>query len=127
MARVICRECGAAFEPRRAREDAAFCRPVCRSAFNNRRFTRGAQLYDMMMLLRYQRGLAKARGIWALLCRMCQDWRAEDVEHRAGRPSWQPYEAIHDRLLPLRADVLTGTVSRTRIAMENTLAANSRR
>ena len=88
---------------------------------------RGAKLYDMFMLLRYERGLAKVRGVWALTCELARLWRAEDIAERGGRPSWRSYDEIHDSLLPLRATVLAGGgASAGRAAVENGIAARSR-
>lgn len=43
-----CLECGETFAPRQYSTD--FCAVPCRQKFNNRRATRGAMLYDLMML-----------------------------------------------------------------------------
>jgi len=51
-----CRECGVAFET--TRTDAYFCATACRKTWNNRRATRGAQLYDAAMQWRTERGEA---------------------------------------------------------------------
>lgn len=45
--------------------------------------SRGADLYDCFMALRYDREAAKAAGLWALMCRMAQSWNEED--QKAGR------------------------------------------
>lgn len=87
-----CRECDAAFEA--SRPDARFCASACRMAFNNRRSARGAELYDLFMMMRNERGLAKAKGVWSLMCRIAEQWREEDKKDRAGRPSWTPYEEL---------------------------------
>lgn len=79
-----CPECGAEFQPQRS--SAHFCSTACRKAFNNRRMTRGAELYDLFMAMRYARGWAKAQGIWQLVCRLAAEWRAED--DGAGRESF---------------------------------------
>ena len=62
-----CAECGTTFEAKR--DHAAFCSDACRKAFNNRRMTRGAELYDLFMAVRYERGLAKVMGLWSVICR----------------------------------------------------------
>lgn len=91
-----CNECGGEYAPRRA--DEFFCSTPCRKAFDNRRMTRGRDLYDLFMALRYERGLAKVSGLWAIACRMAQEWRAEDEAKRGGRKSWLPVKRALDRL-----------------------------
>lgn len=88
-----CLECGADFMPERGH--AACCSTACRKAFNNRRMLRGAALYDLFMCLRYQRGVAKAKGVWTLVCALAFEYRREDERERAGRPSWvSPDEVV---------------------------------
>jgi len=126
---LSCRECGEPFEApsKRSGSKPLFCSVPCKKEFANRRMLRGARLYDMFMLLRYERGLAKVRGIWALTCELARQWRAEDQRERGGRPSWRPYEELHDALLPLRVTVLGGGgVSAGRAAVENNISARSR-
>jgi hypothetical protein len=105
--RRICCDCGRGFETTCA--DADFCAAECRKAFNNRRLTRGAEIYDLLMALRYQRGAAKALGVWKLLCRMTASFRAEDERERAGRQSWRSPSQVLARHPSLRADVLTAS------------------
>lgn len=82
-----CLECGCEFRP--GREGEAFCAPVCRKGWNNRRQVRGAQLYDMMMALRYERDEAKALKVWTAMTRMAQGFKEEDDKARGGRRSWR--------------------------------------
>lgn len=49
-----CRECGEPFDTKRT--DAYFCSTPCRKTFNNRKATRGAQMYDAAMQWRAERG-----------------------------------------------------------------------
>lgn len=79
-----CIECGTEFQPKKA--TAQFCSAGCRKSFNNRRMTRGAALYDAFMALRYDRGWAKAIGLWQLICRLAMEWKRED--ENAGRASY---------------------------------------
>jgi hypothetical protein len=73
----VCRECGEPFLGRKAH--AAFCSTTCRKTWNNRRATRGAQLYDAVMAMRYDREKAKELGIdWTFVCRMAEMWNGED-------------------------------------------------
>jgi hypothetical protein len=122
-----CRECGLPFTAKRDRDTNSFCAVECRKAFNNRRMTRGAQLYDLFMMVRYERGLAKARGLWTIVCRLALEWRQEDERQRAGRKSWREYAAIHDGLLPLRVEIMGGKIDAHRAAVENGIAARSLR
>lgn len=68
------------------RKDALFCSSPCRSAFNNRRALRGAEIYDIFMAMRYQRH--KAKGLWTLLCALAQAFREEDQRRRKDFVSW---------------------------------------
>ena len=78
----VCRECGEPFLGRKAH--AAFCSTTCRKTWNNRRATRGAQLYDAVMAMRYDREKAKELGIdWTFVCRMAEMWNGEDDRRRA--------------------------------------------
>lgn len=98
-----CRECGGNHD---RPQEAAFCCRECRQTWNNRRLKRGAELYDLFMLVRYERGLAKLHGLWSIVCRLAQAWREEDVRDRGGRPSWRAYAELHDGLLPHRVEEL---------------------
>lgn len=91
----VCRECGASLSGRDPR--AEVCSVACRKSFNNRRMTRGAELYDLFMNLRYERGLAKTFGLYRLMCRMAQAWREEDKRDRDGRASYLSAAACKDR------------------------------
>lgn len=88
----VCPECGVPHLA--AKRSAEFCSGACRKAFNNRRLIRGAELYDLFMTLRHERPLAKALGVWRLLCRFSQAYREEDVRQRDGRPSWRPAKEV---------------------------------
>jgi hypothetical protein len=105
-----CAECGDAF--RSDKQHAEFCTLVCRRAFNNRRMVRGAELYDLFMCLRYERGIARALKVWKLLCRMAQGFREEDQRERAGRNSWQPARKVLERHTYLHATVISSTTWR---------------
>lgn len=100
-----CRECGAAYVS--ARAEGGFCSARCRAAWNNRRAKRGAEAYDLLMALRYDRALARRLKIWRLLCRMAMQFRAEDQAARAGRPSWRDPRLVLAERPYLSAAVLT--------------------
>lgn len=70
----------------------------CRKAFDNRAMVRGRELYHLFMALRYERGLAKVLGLWAIMCRLGMVWREEDLVERDGRNSWQRPSKVVDRL-----------------------------
>lgn len=91
-----CNECGDAYTPRRA--DEFFCSVAHRKAFDNRAMVRGRDLYHLFMALRYERGLARARGVWAIACRLAMVWREEDQSERDGRKSWMSVNRAIARL-----------------------------
>ncbi len=81
-----CKECGKQFEAKR--QDAVFCGSGCRLRFNNRRITRGAELYDLVMEMRFDRAAAKGTKAWSELCYVAGRFRDEDKDQRDGRKSW---------------------------------------
>jgi len=82
-----CNECGSTFTPKRS--SARFCGSACRKAYNNRRMTRGAVLYDAFMALRFDRAAADEAGLdYKTVCRIGEMFRNEDV--RAGRDAVPP-------------------------------------
>lgn len=89
---VACQECAQAFQAKRAH--ASFCCAACRTSFNNRRHVRGAEIYDLFMMMRYERGVAQLKGVWKLMCRIAEEWRYEDATQRDGRPSWSSYDRL---------------------------------
>lgn len=91
-----CNECGENYTPRRA--DQFFCSTPCRKDFENRAMERGRDLYHLFMVMRYERGLAKLRGVWAVACALGRVWRTEDERERAGRKSWLPYARAMERM-----------------------------
>ena len=99
---ATCLECGAGFH--RAGDHGTFCSPKCRSAWNNRRLQRGAEIYDLLMTLRYERPSAK--GIFTALCRAAAAFRAADHADRAGRASWSNAREILARKPYLTAKVI---------------------
>lgn len=86
--------------------NAEFCCSPCRKAWNNRRLVRGAELYDFMMVLRFDRGRAKALRLWTMLCRLVAIFREEDWNERAGRRSWSPAEQVMEKKAFLHAIVV---------------------
>lgn len=96
---MTCSECGNPFRSRQP--TATFCGTHCRKAFNNRRATRGAMLYDLFMQQRQCR--KDDRNHWSIMCRLEQHWVADDNYHRAGRRSWLDPDHITVRLPFLKA------------------------
>ena len=99
-----CREClsplrgpaeGRNVNPSRA--PAKFCSTLCRTAWNNRRKTRGADLYDLWMAMRYARDEAQVLGVWKEMCRLSETWNAEDKA--AGRETFERPKMVLDRLM----------------------------
>lgn len=103
-----CRECG---RPWRSNRQASVACPDCSKIFDRRRQTRGAQVYDLFMAMRYERGLAAKLGVWSLMCRMANKWREEDVRERDGRPSWVDPATVREKNLPLLATVLSNNAA----------------
>lgn len=118
-----CLECGGPrVVGRRAggkeRHDDEFCCKPCRDAFGNRRKARGAELYDLFMVHRWDRKLAVALRILQAMNRLASNWRAEDKARRAGRRSWRkPHDVLETRTY-LRAIVNYDRTGRGRGARE---------
>ena len=93
--RRTCTECGS--EHLAGAKHADFCGVECRRAFNNRRMVRGAELYDLIMVLRHDRGVGRALKVWSLICRLASTYRDEDCRERAGRHSWRPARQVIER------------------------------
>lgn len=94
-----CYECGAPLSI--GKHERNTCSTACRAAHHNRRKQRGAELYDVFMLIRFERGSAKLRGLWSLACRMASHWKAED--EAAGRRSYGEIGNVSARLQSYRA------------------------
>ena len=109
----VCLECGTSYQQGVQASD--FCSAACRKTWNNRRMQRGAELYDLVMALRFDRQTATELKVWRLINRLAAIFRDEDRTERAGRFSWRSPAAIIDRRPYLRADVLVGS-SRSRDA-----------
>lgn len=80
-----CRECNKPL-PTDRRPTIEFCGTPCRVKWRNRRSSRGADLYDLFMALRFDRAAAKELGLYAEMCKMASEWRKEDKA--AGRQSY---------------------------------------
>lgn len=86
-----CLECDAPFQSVEAH--AEFCCAAHRKTWNNRRAARGAQLYDLVMAMRFERGRTKAFKLWSLICALASAFRDADNALRDGRRSWRRTEA----------------------------------
>ena len=109
-----CTECGSTFLAEARTPHAEFCGAPCRKAFNNRRMVRGAELYDLVMALRYDRKLATAFKVWKLICRMAATFHEEDATQRAGRKSWRSPRVVVERHPYLRATVVATNIAGNR-------------
>lgn len=102
--RFDCLECGVGCASTAA--NAEFCTTACRKAWNNRRAMRGAEIYDLLMVLRFDRGRAVHLRVWTLMCRMASLFRQDDWSERDGRRSWLPAEQVIERKPYLHAMVV---------------------
>lgn len=109
-AKHVCPECGGPLPPRAAGRGrkADFCSAGCRKAFNNRRATRGAVLYDLFMAARFDR--KEHAGNITTMAQVARMFREEDTALRAGRKSWSGDQ--YDR------DILTEVMGRSDKALK---------
>ena len=82
--KIKCKECGGGFDLKR--NDQSFCCTPCRNAWENRRMTRGAIVYDFLMQMVHR---PTSKGLWSAMRRLATAWKAEDREERNGRQSWR--------------------------------------
>ncbi len=105
-----CLECGTEH-----RCKGEFCSVTCRTAFNNRRKARGAEMYDLYMAHRFDRETAQALGVFQAINRLASDFRQEDKARRAGRRSWRnPREVLEERPFLKAISTYDGTGRRAR-------------
>lgn len=76
--------------PEGMKDTAKFSSDAARSAWNNRRKNRGAELYDLVMAWRFDRRMAGGLKVLSRICAMAARWHAEDKA--AGRQSFTPTE-----------------------------------
>jgi hypothetical protein len=55
---------------------------------------RGAELYDLYMVLRFERADAQVLGVFQAINRLASNYRREDSSRRAGRRSWRPARVV---------------------------------
>lgn len=89
-----CLECGQEF-PRGARA-AEFCGRKCVRTWNNRRMVRGAEVLDLLMTARFDRGKATLFKVWRTMNRLAALYREQDKAEREGRRSWRRIETIRE-------------------------------
>lgn len=92
------------------RFEKKFCCHACGTKWNNRRKQRGAELYDLFMTMRYDRGTAKLFGVWAIMCRMASMWKEED--DAAGVRSFASAKELQDDGRLLRYAAVRTDISR---------------
>lgn len=93
-AKNCCRECGLELGPLGLRKGAVFCKPEHRKAWNNRRMIRGAELYDIVMAIRYDREFASTHSLMTLLSNQARAYRDADNAFRDSRDSWNIKETM---------------------------------
>lgn len=97
MAIKTCMECGCQIPAKPARKGPApkFCNHTCAKQFNNRRMTRGAELYDLLMAGRFQRDTHA--GMWRpTMTLLATHYRDKDKRDRDGRQSWHTPDLLGD-------------------------------
>lgn len=100
-----CQWCGEDFAVRE--QGQAFCCTKHRAEFNNMRRDRGALIYDLLMTMRYERGLGAQLKLWSKVCTILANFRREDHEKRASRHSWQRPKTVIERRPDLLAKPIT--------------------
>jgi hypothetical protein len=92
--KAICTECGKRHEKglRASKEPRAveFCSPKCRQDFTNRRYQRGAELYDRIM--QHPAGVVADTALTNDLIRLQAMYLQGDIKKRKGRPSWSEFK-----------------------------------
>lgn len=89
-----CRECGRPLAGLGLKPSAVFCCAEHRKAWNNRRMIRGAEMYDLMMGIRYERELAGTKNLMTVISNLARAYRDADKATRDGRQSWNVHETL---------------------------------
>lgn len=87
-----CLECGKPFQ--RGKPEQEFCGRVCVRAWNNRRMRQGAELFDLVMIVRFDREKATSNKVWRAINRLASQFRDADKARRGGRRSWRRLASI---------------------------------
>jgi triphosphoribosyl-dephospho-CoA synthetase len=84
----VCCECAETFVTNV--RNAKSCSTACRKSMNNRRAVRGAELYDLVMKMRFDRKTAAADGTWTHICALASAYNDADkcANEGRGRTSW---------------------------------------
>jgi len=97
MAIKTCMECGCQIPAKPAKKGPVpkFCGQACSKTFNNRRMTRGAELYDLLMAGRFQR--ETHAGMWRpTMSVLATHFHDKDKRERDGRQSWHTPDPLGD-------------------------------
>lgn len=108
----VCLECGITIKAKSSTgRPVHFCSAAHRKAWNNRRMTRGAILYDLAMKWRYER--EDNRDAINDMAQVAAVFRGADERYRDGRRSWindkdrdtltVASEAVHNEGVAIRA------------------------
>lgn len=79
-----CAECRTPFQPRRHCD--VFCSKDCRKDNHNREYLRGRAVYRVAYHWRKGRGQGDAKGLFQEMCRIIDEWTAEDHERGFPKP-----------------------------------------
>lgn len=112
--KATCLNCGKAIESARPAGTVIHCSIPCKREFNNRRMTRGAEIYDLMMAVRYERETATEQALWSKACALLAHYRSEDERERDSRRSWQNHRAVTERRPAIFAGVASGQRDKAR-------------
>jgi hypothetical protein len=100
MSKRQCRECGGEFTSRQY--NAEFCGAPCRRSFNNRRATRGAILYDLVLIERADPKGFAANKLETRVEELIERWREEDATAKRSRTWKRPNDVMYDTAALLR-------------------------
>lgn len=89
-----CPECGTPLTASVGRgRPKRYCSVQCDKAFDNRRMTRGALMYDLVMMWRWDRQAERKHDIRKLMGRVASEYFTEDQRW----PTWREIEdVLHD-------------------------------
>lgn len=94
-----CRECGEPLAvksgPGRPRK---YCSVACNKLFDNRRMTRGALMYDLVMMWRWDRPAERKHDIRKLMGRVASEYFTEDQRW----PTWRDIDDVLQDVTHLR-------------------------
>lgn len=88
-----CVECGNPVTQKKKGPPAEFCSEPCRQTWKNRRMTRGAILYDLVMDWRFNRN-GTGPEAFALLCKAAATFNYQDKNERDGRRSNRRFDEV---------------------------------